>query len=68
MMTNHQGVVGDVARSLGGSLVTPPVDPSDIKRHFGDLKGFPQIAKLLAMIFGGYLWLQHCQKLISKLL
>ena len=53
MMTNNQGVVGDVARSLGGSLVTPPVDPSDIKSHFGDRKGFPQIGELLTIISGG---------------
>lgn len=53
MMTNNQGVVGDVARSVGGNPVTPPVDPSDIKSHFGDLKGSPQIAELLTNMSGG---------------
>lgn len=53
MMSKHHGVVGNVARALGGSLVTPPVDLAEIKRHFGDNKGFPKIAELLTMISGG---------------
>lgn len=52
-MSNHRGVVEDVARSLGGSLVTPPVDLAEIKLHFGDNEGFLKIAELLTMISGG---------------
>ena len=40
MMREKRGRVGDVARSLGGILVTPPVDPDYIRRYFGELKGF----------------------------
>ena len=37
MMRDNRGRVGDVARSLGGILVTPPVVPDYIKRYFGEL-------------------------------
>ena len=52
-MHEHRGRVGDVARSLGGFLVTPPVDPRSIKRYFGDLKGFPKIDELITIVSGG---------------
>ena len=38
MMRDNGGRVGDVARSRGGILVTPPVDPDYIRRCFGELK------------------------------
>ena len=53
MMRTNQGRVGDVARSLGGFLVKPPVDPVDIKRYFGELKGFPKIDELITIVSGG---------------
>ena len=53
MMKIRGGGVGEVARSLGGVLVKPPVDPSEIRQHFGTLKGFPQINELLTIIAGG---------------
>ena len=40
MIREKRGVVGDVARLIGGSLVAPPVDPVHIQRYFRDLKGF----------------------------
>ena len=30
MMRQQRGVVGDVARSVGGGLVAPPIDPTQI--------------------------------------
>ena len=39
MMRDNRGRVGDVARSLGGILVTPPVDPDYIRPYVGELKG-----------------------------
>ena len=41
MMHDNRGRVGDVARSLGGILVTPPVDPENITIASG---GVPVIA------------------------
>ena len=32
MMRDNRGVVGDVARAVGGSLVAPPIDPTHIQR------------------------------------
>ena len=52
MMRDNRGRVGDVARSLGGILVTPPVDPDYIRRYFGELKGFPKIDKLITIVSG----------------
>lgn len=53
LMFENTGRVGDVARALGGSMVKPPVDPFDIGRYFGDLKGFPQINELITIVSGG---------------
>ena len=41
MMRDNRGRVGEVARSLGGILVTPPVDPDYIRRYVGEFKGLP---------------------------
>ena len=38
MMRDSRGRLGDVSRSLGGILVTPPEDPDYIRRYFGELK------------------------------
>lgn len=40
LMRAKRGVAGDVARALGGLLVAPPTDPTEIKRHFGQVRGF----------------------------
>ena len=32
MMRDDRGVVGDVARAVGGSLVAPPIEPTHIQR------------------------------------
>ena len=53
MMRDNRGRVGDVARSLGGILVTPPVDPDYIRRYVGELKGFPKIDELITIVSGG---------------
>ena len=53
MMRDNRGRVEDVARSLGGILVTPPVDPDYIRRYFGELKGFLKIDKLTTIVSGG---------------
>ena len=42
-----------MARSLGGILVTPPVDPDYIRRYFGELKGFPKIDERITIVSGG---------------
>ena len=47
MIRRKQGVVGDVARLIGGSLVAPPIDPVYIQRYFGDLKGFGAVDELV---------------------
>ena len=53
MMRDNRGRVGDVARSLGGILVTPPVDPDYIRRYFGELKGIPKKDELITIVSGG---------------
>ena len=35
----HNGVVGEIARAFGGSLLAPTVEAAQIRRYFGDLKG-----------------------------
>ena len=47
MMRDNRGRVGDVARYLGGILVTPPVDLDYIRRYFGELKGFSKVDELI---------------------
>ena len=39
MIRDRRGVVGDVARAIGGPLVAPPIDPIHIQRYFGDFRG-----------------------------
>ena len=52
MMRDSRSRVGDVARSVGEILVTPPVDPDYIRRYFGKLKGFPKIDELITIVSG----------------
>ena len=53
MMRQQRGVVGDVARSVGGGLAAPPIDPTQIQSHFGDLKGFEAIHELMTIVTTG---------------
>ena len=53
MMRDNRGRVGDVAKSLGGILVTPPVDPDYIRRYLGESKGFLKIDELITIVTGG---------------
>ena len=53
MMRDNRGRVGDVVRSLGGILMTPPVDPDYTRRYFGELKGFPKIDEVITIVSGG---------------
>ena len=52
MIREKHGVVGDVARLLGGSLVAPPIYPAHIPRG-RDLKGFGPVDELVMMVTGG---------------
>ena len=53
MMREKRGVVGDVARAIGRSLIVSPIDPTHIQRYFGDLKGFGAVDELVTMVTGG---------------
>ena len=53
MNRKKQGVLGDVARVIGGFLVVPPIDPVHIQRYFGDLKGFGAVDELVMIVTGG---------------
>ena len=53
VMRDMRGVVGDVSRARGGSLVAPPIDPVHIRRYFGDLKGFGAMEELVRIVTGG---------------
>ena len=48
-----QGVVADVARLIGGSMVALPIDSVQIQRSFGDLKGFGAVDDLVMTVTGG---------------
>lgn len=39
--------MGNVANALGGTVVSPPVNVSDVQRYFGDIKKFRLINELL---------------------
>ena len=47
------GIIGDVARGIGGTLVSPPSNVSDVKRYFGDVKKLPQVDDLLRVLQHG---------------
>ena len=47
------GRIGDIARRIGGTLVSPPLNVRDVKRHFGDVKRFPQVAELIRVVQRG---------------
>ena len=53
MMRQQRGVVGDVARSVGGGLVAPPIDLSQIHSYFIDLKDFEAIHEFITMVTTG---------------
>ncbi|CAN0592107.1 unnamed protein product, partial [Laminaria digitata] len=52
-MRQHRGAVADVARSSGGALVAPPIDPAQIQRYFGDLNIFGAIDELITIVTNG---------------
>ena len=47
------GRIGDVARGIGGTLVSPPLNVSDVKQYFGDVKELPQVDDLLRVLQHG---------------
>ena len=53
MMRDKRGVVADVPRAIGGSLVAPTIDPVHTQRYFGDLKGFGAVDELVMIVTGG---------------
>ena len=53
MMRDNKGVVGDVARAVGGSLVAPPIYPTHVQRYFGDLKGFGAVDEVVSIVTRG---------------
>ena len=53
MIREKHGVVGDVGRLIGGSLVAPPIDPVHIQRYFGDPKGCREVDELVMIVTGG---------------
>ena len=53
MTREKRGIVDDVARAIGRSLVAPPIDPTHIQRYFGDLKRFGAVDELVTMVTSG---------------
>ena len=47
------GRIGDIARGTGGTLVSPLMTVSDVKRYFGDVKRFSQVVELLRVVQHG---------------
>ena len=46
-MRDNRGVVRDVARAVGGSLVAPLIDLTHIQRYFGHLKSFGAVVSIV---------------------
>lgn len=43
----HEGRLGDVARGIGGTLLSPPLELSDVQKYLEEIKGFPEFDNLL---------------------
>lgn len=52
-MRDKREVVGDVAREIRVSLFPPPIDPTYVRRYFGNLKRFGAVDKQVATVTGG---------------
>ena len=50
VIRDRRGVVGDVARAIGKSMVAPPIDPLHVRRYFGDSKGFRAVDELVRIV------------------
>ena len=46
----HGGKLGDVAKGIGGTLVSPPLDVRGVERCFGSIKRFPAIDDLIEIV------------------
>lgn len=53
LLKTNKGELGDVEREIGGTLMSPPLDLNDVKRHFGSQKRFPDIANLINIVDKG---------------
>ena len=53
MTRDSRGVVGDIARVVGGSPVAPPIDPTHIQRYFVDVKGLGAMDERGSIVAGG---------------
>jgi len=53
LLKTNNGSIGDVAKGIGGTLVSPPLNVSDVKHYFGVVKKFPMISELLHIIEKG---------------
>ena len=49
----NSGRTDDVARGIGGTLVSPPLNVSDVKRYFGDVTHFSQVVDLFRVVQHG---------------
>lgn len=45
MVSLHDGRLGGVARGIGGTLVSPPLDMSDVRQYFEDDENVPGTEK-----------------------
>ncbi|CAB1098304.1 unnamed protein product [Ectocarpus sp. CCAP 1310/34] len=53
LLKTNDGKLGDVARAIGGTLVSPPLDLSDLEQHFPTKKRFPDLTNLIDIIDNG---------------
>ena len=53
MIAEKQGIVGDIARLIGGALVASPIGPVHIQRYFGYLNRFGAVDGLVMIVTGG---------------
>lgn len=49
-MKPSHGKLGDAAKKIGGTLVSPPLQLSDVEQYFGHEKQFPDIARLMSIV------------------
>ena len=49
----HGGKLGDVAKGIGGTLVSTPLDVRGVEQYFGNIKRFPVTDDLLEIVANG---------------
>lgn len=53
LVTLNNDSLGDVAKGIEGTLVSPPISGRDVSQNFEDIRRFPLMAELLGVVEWG---------------